>query len=107
MSGAEADYAARVLAWLERHKEYPRRARTRREEGIVMLYFVIDRQGRMLESRVEESSGRALLDRAALDMLQRATPLPALPEDMPQARVEMLVPVQFFITDRRHKSSGL
>lgn len=99
MSGAETDYAALVLAWLEKHKEYPPRARMRREEGIVVLYFVIDRQGGVLESRVEESSGRALLDRAALDMLERASPLPALPEDMPQARLEMLVPVQFFITD--------
>ena len=93
----EADYAAVLLAWLERHKEYPRPARRRGQEGVVLLYVLIDREGRVLQSRIEESSGYLLLDNAALDMLERAAPVPPLPEDMPQERLELVLPVQFFM----------
>ena len=94
----EADYAAVLLAWLERHKEYPRPARRRGQEGVVLLYVLIDREGRVLQSRIEESSGYPLLDNAVLDMLERAAPVPPLPDDMPQERLELVLPVQFFMT---------
>ena len=93
----EADYAAVLLAWLERHKEYPRPARRRGQEGVVLLYVLIDREGRVLQSKIEESSGYPLLDNAALDMLERAAPVPPLPDDMPQERLELVLPVQFFM----------
>ena len=97
-AGAEADYGAIVLAWLERHKEYPGRAQQRRQEGVVLLFIAVGREGGVLEARIERSSGYDLLDRAALDMVARAAPLPPVPDDMPQERVEMVVPVQFFMT---------
>ena len=95
--GAEADYAAIVLAWLERHKEYPPPAQRRRQEGVVLLYIAIDRKGQVLERRLAERTGHTLLDEAALAMLARAAPLPPMPEDMAQQRLEMVVPVQFFL----------
>ncbi|MCC5853823.1 MAG: energy transducer TonB [Alkalimonas sp.] len=97
LPGASDDYAATLLAWLERHKEYPRAARSRRQQGTVLLYFVLDRQGHVSQSRIEQSSGHPLLDAEALTMLQRAQPLPAMPDSMPQSRLELVVPVQFFL----------
>ncbi len=98
VAGAEADYGAIVLAWLERHKEYPSRAQRRRQEGVVLLFIAIDREGRVLEARIEKSAGYDILDRATLGMLERAAPLPPVPDDVPRKRLEMIVPVQFFIT---------
>ncbi|MDZ7752786.1 MAG: energy transducer TonB [Gammaproteobacteria bacterium] len=97
MAGAEADYAAILQAWLERHKEYPRRAQRRRQEGTALLYFVMDREGHVLNYRIEESSGFGLLDREVERMIERAQPLPRMPEDMQQAQLELKVPVQFFL----------
>lgn len=93
--GAVADYASLIRAWLERHKEYPRRARLRRLEGTAMLYFVMDRKGRVLEYRIQRSAGSTILDRAVEAMIERAKPLPEMPEDMHQARLELIVPVTF------------
>lgn len=93
--GAAADYAALISAWLEKHKEYPRRARQRNHEGTALLYFVIDRQGRIISHRLQRSSGHEALDREVEAMLQRAQPLPAMPADMPGDRLELVVPVQF------------
>jgi periplasmic protein TonB len=97
LPGDTRDYAASLLAWLERHKEYPSGARLRRQEGTVMLYFVVDRNGRVLEYRLQRSSGHALLDEEVLAMIERAQPLPAMPASLDKQTLEVLVPLQFFI----------
>jgi len=97
LPGDTRDYAATLLAWLERHKEYPRRARLRRQEGTVMLYFLVDREGRVLEHRIEQGAGYRALDAEVLAMIERAQPLPAMPASMEKERLELVVPVQFFM----------
>lgn len=98
--GAEASYASVVLAWLEKHKQYPRISRRRREEGVILLFIAIDADGHVLEVRLEEPSRFDRLNDAALDMVERANPLPPIPADMAQSRLELLVPVQFFMNRR-------
>ncbi|EAR23322.1 energy transducer TonB [Nitrococcus mobilis] len=93
--GAVADYAALIRAWLERHKRYPHRAQLRRLEGTALLYFVMNRQGQVLNYRIRQSAGSAILDRAVKAMIERANPLPAMPQDMRQARLELVIPVRF------------
>ncbi len=97
MPGSAADYMAVLQAWLERHKQYPRRAQLRRQEGTALLYFVMDRDGRVIDYRLQRSSGHDLLDREVAAMIERAQPLPRIPEDMAQDRLEVVVPVQFFL----------
>lgn len=97
LPGPTADYMGVLRAWLEKHKEYPRRARSRRQEGTALLYFVLDQQGRVLEYQLRESSGYDLLDAEVRAMIERAQPLPKPPAEMAQARFELLLPVQFFL----------
>ena len=92
---ANADYLALVQAWLEKHKEYPYRARLRREEGIAVLYFVVDRDGRVRDSELRQSTGHALLDREVLAMIERAQPLPRVPGHPNSVPLELIVPVRF------------
>lgn len=93
--GADADYFAVILAWLEKHKEYPRQSQLRRQQGTAVLHFELDRHGRVLSYRIRTSSGFPELDREVEAMIKRAEPLPPMPADMVQARLELLVPVQF------------
>lgn len=62
--------------------------------------FVMNREGRVLSSRIERSSGHPALDRAALDMLTRAQPLPTPPAEVAGAQIELVVPVEFFVRGR-------
>ena len=93
--GAFVDYKAQLVAWLEKHKEYPRRARLRRQEGTALLQFVMDRSGKVLEYRILESSGYKLLDEEVVAMIERASPLPEPPAAMEGERFEYKVPVWF------------
>ena len=89
------DYLHRLQAWLVSHRDYPRRARSRRQEGIAHLYFVMDRNGHVLEAHLQQSTGYELLDREVLAMIERAQPLPAMPDSMDQPRLELVVPIAF------------
>lgn len=91
-----ATWEAQLLAHLEKYRRYPAAARARREQGVVHVRFRINREGRLLSTEVLRSSGSTVLDRAALDTLRRAQPLPAIPPEKPDS-LELTVPVEFFV----------
>lgn len=93
--GNPRDYFSLLIAWLNQHKDYPPAVKKKRQQGTVVLAFSIDRSGTVLTSRVQESSGYPLLDQAALDMLARANPLPAMPDSMPRQRLRLAVPIEY------------
>ncbi|HYS45534.1 MAG TPA: TonB family protein, partial [Rhizomicrobium sp.] len=51
-------FLGRLLAQLNRFKQYPRAARQARIEGVVMLHFVMDAQGKVQSFEIAKSSGR-------------------------------------------------
>ena len=88
-------FLGRLLAQLNRFKQYPRAARQAHIEGVVMLHFVMDAQGKVLSFEIAKSSGRPVLDNEALALIQRAQPLPALPADFPTRTLDAVVPIEF------------
>ncbi len=96
-SRAVPSWQGRVLSHLERHKRYPRAAQARRQEGVAQVRFTIDREGRVLAVKLDRSAGHDLLDEETLEMVRRASPLPPPPDEMTQERIELVVPVQFFL----------
>jgi len=95
-SNQQASWEGLLLAHLEKYRRYPASARARREEGIAYVTFRMARAGGVLSAKIVRSSGSALLDRAALDTLKRAQPLPRIPDDKPDP-LELSVPVEFFV----------
>jgi protein TonB len=87
-------FLARLLAQLNRVKQYPRAARQARIEGVVMLHFVMDAQGKLVSFEIAKSSGRPVLDNEALALIQRAQ-LPPLPAGFPTNTLDAVVPIQF------------
>ncbi len=92
---AMPDWQSRVLARLERYKRYPREAAIRRREGVPQVRFSIDRNGHVLSASLHQASGDRDLDAEAVDLVQRADPLPRPPDDVPGAVLELVVPVNF------------
>jgi protein TonB len=92
---APATWRGALLAQLNRAKRYPQAAQARREEGVARLSFTINRAGQVVSYRLVGSSGSPLLDAEVLAMIQRASPLPAPPPDVPGALVDLVVPVRF------------
>jgi protein TonB len=86
-----------LAAHLGRFKRYPNAARSRGEQGTATVAFTIDRDGRVLSSRIVQSSGSSLLDEETLAMLARAQPMPKPPFTAPDSALSFAVPVRFDI----------
>lgn len=91
-------WQGRLLAHLERHKRYPDSARFRRQQGVAGVAFSMDRQGRLLAVRLRTSSGVESLDEESLELLRRAQPLPPPPPEVEGERLDLVVPVEFFLS---------
>lgn len=87
-------YEQQISSWIQLHKIYPASAGGR--EGRVVVRMRIDRAGTVRYYAIEQSSGIDAIDVAAIDMIRRANPVPAVPENYPAgALIEFLIPITF------------
>jgi len=70
-------------------------AAARYGSGKALVGFVLDREGRVKSSRLEQSSGNAALDREALDIVSRANPFPPFPAAKAGAQEAFSAPITF------------
>lgn len=96
---ASPTYVTRIREWLERHKTYPKKAKRRRHQGVVLLAFSINRDGKVLAYEIEKVSGFESLDKATIKMLLSADPLPRFPDDMKGEILEFVLPVSFSLSN--------
>lgn len=70
----EAEFVARIRAQLNASKRYPtgREASMQRPQGKVRVWFVLGRNGTLIDSGLLDSSNSLLLDNAALSTVRRA-----------------------------------
>lgn len=90
-----------VLSRLEQVKRYPTLARMRAQQGVVYLRFTMNRDGRVLTAKIERGSGYDLLDEEALALVRRAEPLPKPPPEVAGDTLQLVVPIQFFLSGGR------
>lgn len=100
-SQAKASWQSRLLAHLNRHKRYPEDARRRGQQGVVKLRFVVDGRGQVRSFALAERSGSPALDRATLQMIRRAQPLPAPPPELlHNGQLEVVAPFVYSLERR-------
>lgn len=92
---ARVRYEELLFSWMNRHKEYPMLAQRRGLEGRGSLRVRIDRDGRVIDRELVTSTGQGVLDQAALDMVRRASPFPAVPEGYAGTSFEFVAPIEY------------
>ena len=89
-------WEALVKGKINRMRNYPEDARRRKRTGTVVIAFSVNGRGEVLASRLVDSSGTLSLDRAALDALQKAQPLPQPPASILRNGIHnVTLPVEF------------
>jgi protein TonB len=96
-SKAALSWQKSIVLHLNKHKRFPSEARRKGQEGIANVSFAIDRSGKVISAHLDQSSGSTLLDAEALSVLERASPFPPPPDDVPHLTIRMSLPVQFKI----------
>jgi protein TonB len=83
LARARATWQKRLTHQLNRHKRTLPAALSRYRGRVVVVAFTLDRSGKVIASHIAESSGLPALDGEALALLQRASPFPAPPDQLP------------------------
>jgi periplasmic protein TonB len=95
-STAEIDaWKTGIVALINNNMTFPEAARARRQKGVVHVTFAFDREGHVVSSQVTRTSGYALLDQAALTILQKAQPFPPPPAGLSGEVFSFTIPVRF------------
>jgi periplasmic protein TonB len=89
-----------IAALLTRKLRYPPKAMARGEHGVVKIFFILDRNGRVIDSNILRSSGVAALDEEALALVNRVQPFPPPPADVLGERIERTAPIRFLLKQR-------
>jgi protein TonB len=88
-------YEQMLAIWIARYKIYPQHLQSRRISGEPVLRLRISRDGEMMSAVLARSSGSAELDKAALEMVWRASPVPAVPVSYRGSYFDFLLPVSY------------
>ena len=87
------EYLNKIRSLIEENKKYPFIARRKGIEGKVLLIFTINKKGYLQNIKIEKSSGYAILDKAAIESVKKASPFPELP--LKKERIIMKLSVCF------------
>ena len=88
-------WRSQIVAVIERNKRYPETSARRGEHGVAQVFFSLDRQGRLIDSRIVRSSGASALDEEALGLLRRSQPFPPVPAEILGDHVNLILPLRF------------
>lgn len=94
-AAASASYAQRLVAHLQRFKQYPAEARAAGQQGTARVAFTVTRSGGVSGVRIAGSSGHASLDAETLAMVRRAQPLPSFPPEMTESSKAFVLPMNY------------
>ena len=93
-SGISARYRKKMRSTLTQFVLYPKAiAEEMRIEGKVVIGFTINREGRLEDTEVLESSGHPALDQAGEKMIEFAQPFSSLPKTVKNDKVRFAFPV--------------
>lgn len=99
---SKMNWKSRLQGHLAGFKRYPPRARKQRQQGTVIIRFVVNKEGYVLSAKLIKSSGVAALDQEALAVIKRAQPLPQPPvELLANGPVSLTLPVGFDLKNRK------
>jgi TonB family protein len=82
-----------LAAHLRKYMRYP--ADRRGQDATVVVTFRLERTGHVASAEISKSSGDAVFDDAALDMVRRADPVPAPPSVVTETGLLFQLPVSF------------
>lgn len=92
---ANVSWKQALHAHLEREKRYPRKAKRLKKQGMPVIRFTMNRQGKVLNVVLVKSSGTSSLDKEAVDLVYRAQPLIKPPNTISGDQIKLTLPINF------------
>ncbi|MAY12125.1 MAG: energy transducer TonB [Alcanivorax sp.] len=87
-------YLRKVRDTIEYNKEYPARARMRRQQGVVEVSFMLDSNGRAGDVTLKSSSDSRILDQQSVELVRRLR-FPEPPAELAGEPISVTVPIHY------------
>ena len=95
IDNATGRYGNALWNAISKHKKYPKIAQMRGWQGETVVELELDGTGKLKSKKITQSSGYEVLDKQALEMVEKAIPFPTPPEALRNSTFTILVPVPF------------
>jgi protein TonB len=92
---ARSKYGNSLWGAISKHKKYPKIAAMRNWQGEAIVELELDGNGKLKSKKIIQSSGHDVLDKQALEMVEKALPFPAPPDVLRGNNFTITVPVPF------------
>lgn len=97
---ARGKYGNALWGAIGKHKQYPKIAQMRGWQGDVIVELQLDGNGKLKSKKIIQSSNYDVLDKQALDMVEKAAPFPAPPEALRGSNFSIKVPIPFKLEEQ-------
>lgn len=97
VSGLRGMFTGNVRQRIANARVYPQIARRRGMEGQPVIAFTLNKNGQLMELRLDRTSGYQLLDRAALEAVKHAAPYPEIPAPLKLNTFQFKLPISFIL----------
>ncbi|OAP43299.1 energy transducer TonB [Sinorhizobium glycinis] len=94
-NAAVDNYKGKVQGKLTRAMRYPAEAKRQGLRGVAQVSFTVTSDGGLAGVSLARSAGSPILDQAALDIVRRAAPFPAIPAEARRNTWQFTVPIEF------------
>jgi protein TonB len=91
----KSEYQSRLQRLVERHKYYPLQARRNGIQGKATVSFIIRRNGEIENIVLSRSSGKPILDLAAIKTIKRLGKAPPFPNAIKRTRWRFSMPIYY------------
>lgn len=95
MDDARGRYSNTLWGAISKHKQYPKIAQMRGWQGDAVVELLLDGNGKLKSKKIIQSSGHDVLDKQALEMVEKAAPYPIPPEVLRGNNFTITVPIPF------------
>ena len=90
-----ASYFSTIKRQIELVWSYPEQAATRGLQGKLLLQFILDRSGKLIDISLINSSGHKILDNAALGAVKTASPYNPFPEKIQKRKLRIIASFKY------------
>lgn len=95
MTAALNSYNSTLWGRIAKYKLYPKIAQMRGWQGEVIVELLLDGNGKLKSKKIISGSGYEVLDKQALEMIEKAAPFPPPPEALRSSSFSITVPIPF------------
>jgi protein TonB len=90
-------YLLELKTLIEKHKQYPSRAKRLQQQGIVMLHFTILKNGSFSNIQIKKECKFKRLNKAALNLIKQLNFFKKIPEKLEKQTWDIQVPIEYKI----------